>query len=289
MKKFLARAIVAFAGLVTWPLSPARRGETRLLARELLLAIVPVETDRGRLIFDASSRWGFRWARNFLGGEPETREWLDALPDDACVWDIGANIGIVSLYAALVPGRRVLAFEPAAASFAALNRNIALNRMADRVAAYCIAFSEETRLDTLNMARTSAGTSMHGFGTETDQFGRTIDTRFRQGAVGFSIDDFVATFAPPLPTHVKIDVDGIEAEILRGGRKTLSAPSVRSMIVEIEKDLESPRNREILALVTGLGFVARPKASPELRNVVFDRPPPGGGGSGRDVRAANRL
>ena len=112
---------------------------------------------------------------------------------------------------------------------------------------------------------------MHGFGAVANQFGEPIDVRFRQGAVGFSIDDFVATFSPPLPTHVKIDVDGIEAQILRGGRKTLAAPSVESMIVEIERDLESPHNREIMELMTGLGFVARPKASPDLRNVIFDR------------------
>ena len=78
-------------------------------------------------------------------------------------------------------------------------------------------------------------------------------------------------FSPPLPTHVKIDVDGIEADILRGGRRTLSAQSVRSMIVEVERDLDTPHNREILGLMAELGFTARPKASPGLLNVIFDR------------------
>ena len=112
---------------------------------------------------------------------------------------------------------------------------------------------------------------MHGFGTERDQFGSAIDINFRQGAVGFSIDDFVTMFSPPLPTHVKIDVDGIEADILRGGCKTLSAQSVRSIIVEVERDQNSPHNREILGLMAGFGFNARAKASPGLRNVIFDR------------------
>ena len=221
---------------------------------------------------DANTRYGFLAAWSMPDSEPDTLEWLDSLPGDACFWDIGANIGTFSLYAALGRESRVLAFEPGAASFAVLNRNIELNGMSDRIAAYSIAFSETTRLDVFNMSGTSAGSSMHGFGTETDQFGEAIETRFRQGAIGFSIDDFVATFAPPLPTHVKIDVDGIEAEILRGGRNTLTAPSVEGMIVEIEGDLASPHNREIFDLMTGLGFVARPKASPQFGNVVFDRP-----------------
>lgn len=57
---------------------------------------------------------------------------------------------------------------------------------------------------------------------------------FRQGAVGFSIDDFARVFRPSPPTHVKIDVDGLEPDILRGRRDTLSAPAVRSVIMEVE-------------------------------------------------------
>ena len=176
-----------------------------------------------------------------------------------------------SLYAALRPNIHVLAVEPSASNFAELNKNIELNKMSERVRGYCIAFCDETRLDALNMAKTGAGRSMHGFGTETDQFGRTIRTEFRQGAVGFSVDDFVRMFSPPLPTHVKIDVDGIEDEILRGGMRTFSANSLQSMIIEIEGDHESSRIREINSLLAEMGFAARPAASPRFRNVVFDR------------------
>ena len=271
MRKLLARIIVAFAKLVTFPLGPMRRRDARIIAQGLLLATFAVETKRGQLIFDANTRYGFRGAWLFPSSEPDTLEWLDAIPDDACFWDIGANIGTFSLYAALRPKQHVLAFEPAASSFAVLNRNIELNHLSDRIAAYCVAFSEQTKLDALNMASTAAGSSMHGFGIETNQFDELINTKFRQGAVGFSIDDFVTIFSPSLPTHVKIDVDGIESRILRGGRDTLAALSVKSMIVEIERDLGSPRNREILALMTELGFTARPKASPLFRNVIFDR------------------
>lgn len=137
-------------------------------------------------------------------------EWIDAFPDDAVFWDIGANIGTFALYAGFKPVVRVLAFEPAASSFAVLNRNIELNSL-DRITAYCIAFAGDTRLASFNMASTSPGASMHGFGTERNQFGGAIDVNFSQGAVGFSIDDFVTMFSPLLPTHVKIDVDGIGA------------------------------------------------------------------------------
>ncbi len=205
--------------------------------------------------------------------EPDTRAWIDAMPEDACFWDIGANIGVFSLYAALrLRNGKVVAFEPAAGSYALLNRNIEANAMAHRISAYCIALAERTKLDTLNMATTSAGSWAHGFGTETDEFGNRIDTKFRQGAVGFSVDDFAEQFSPPLPTHVKMDVDGLEDGILRGGRAIFSAPSVRSMIIEL-RDLDSARNRRIADLMAGLGFVPRPKTSPDHLNIVFDRAP----------------
>ena len=274
MRKLFARIIVVFADLVTFPFfSSVRRADALMRAGSMLVERSSAEavTDRGRVSFCGPDlRATHSQAAVFQIHEPDTMQWIREFPEGAVLWDIGANIGAFALYASLRPTVQVLAFEPGAGSFAVLNRNIELNS-SDQVTAYCIAFAQDTRLDSLNMERTEAGSAMHGFGTEKDQFDQAIDVRFRQGAVGFAVDDFVEIFSPPLPSHVKIDVDGIEADILRGGRKTFSAPSVRSMIVEIERDLRSPRNSEILNLMAEFGWVARPKVSPGLRNVIFDR------------------
>ena len=272
MKQFLAYIVVAIAYLVTLCLGWRRGAEARLIASEHLTLIAPINTGRGRLLVHGRTQRAYRRIRRLYSQEPDTIEWIDTIPEGSCFWDIGANIGLFSLYAALRPSIRVLAIEPSASNFADLNKNIELNKMSEHVSGYCIAFCDETKLDVLNMAKTGAGGSMHGFGTETDQFGRTIRTAFRQGAVGFSVDDFVRTFSPPMPTHVKIDVDGIENEILRGGVRTFSARSVRSMIIEIEGDHNSARILEIRSLLAEMGFAARPAASPRFRNVVFERP-----------------
>jgi len=269
VRKFLARIIVAFAKLVTFPLEPTRRRDARIIVCDLLAPTYPVSTKHGELVFDAGFRWSLRSASVFPRWEPDTRDWIDEFPEGACFWDIGANVGMFSLYSALRPGIRVLAFEPAGNSFAVLNKNIGLNDMEDRIAAYCIAFSDDTKLDTLYMGFANAGS----FGTDVNQFDEVVDTKFRQGCVGFSVDDFMSSFSPPLPTHVKIDVDGLEAAIVRGGRTTFASPSVRSMLVEVEGDPTSPRNREIMASMTEFGFTARPLERPECRNIIFDRTP----------------
>ena len=241
MRAILATVIVLFSNLITCTLSPYRRAYTKAMALDRMSATVPVDTSKGQILFHTVSRSTYRRASHFFTDEPDTLEWIDSMTETACFWDIGANVGAFGLYAALKKGIRVLCFEPSASTYSILSKNIELNRFADRAVAYCLAFDGETKLDTLNMGNTKAGESMHGFGTDVDQFGREILATFRQGTVGFSIDDFVSLFSPPLPTHVKIDVDGLEADILRGGRETLSARSVQSVIIEVQGDREADR------------------------------------------------
>ena len=72
-----------------------------------------------------------------------TLAWIDEIGECSCLWDIGANVGVFSLYAALRPQVRVIAFEPGGGNYAALNRNIELNRMSSQISAYCIALAGE--------------------------------------------------------------------------------------------------------------------------------------------------
>lgn len=271
MRALTARLIVVFIDLVTLGFNPMRRASVLARVRSGIMPVVTIRTARGQFRAYSPSRISDWLLRRFHRDEPDTLEWIDEIPENAVLWDIGANIGLFGIYAALRPDVRVLAFEPAAGSYAALNENVRLNGMDDRISAYPVALAGEAGLDVLNMGSTEAGSSFNGFGTERHQFGGTIRTSFRQGAVGFAIDDFVRLLSPPLPTHVKLDVDGIEADILRGGRETLGAPGVRSMIVEIEGAIDSAHNREILDLMDELGLRARSKGSPDYRNVIFDR------------------
>ena len=261
MTSFLSIIIIWFIKLITAPLGAEKKlrtlRKTRAPFRKLIFALYKPGDPTFRLTGDF---------------ETDTREWLDNISVDGAtmLWDIGAHVGTYSLYAALRCDMQVLAFEPQAASYALLNETIERVGMDSRIVAYQIAFDSNTKLGRLNQADTGAGAGMHGFNTEKDQFDQPIATKFRQGAIGFSVDDFVQQFSPPLPTHVKIDVDGLELGILRGGAKTFSAPSVRSIIVELQGSDE--RQAEIVRLMAELGFMAEPKASPSYRNVIFRRP-----------------
>ena len=279
MRKFLIRVIVAFTKLITSRMNRQRRDDVFWGTAKALYPsdIIKTTEKDGNLLLDVGCRNLVKRVGHYRNTieyyEPDTTNWIYSMQDGACFWDIGANVGIYGLLACMNSTVCVLGFEPAARNFAVLNRNIELNKFDERFQSYCIAFSEQTKLDSLNLSDTGVASSMHGFGTKTDQFERAIPTKFRQGCIGYSIDDFVEFFAPPLPTHIKIDVDGLEPDILRGGKNTLSDISVKSVIVEVEEKPGASRSREILSLMTEFGFRARSKENPKYRNVIFDRIP----------------
>ena len=67
-------------------------------------------------------------AETFLTKEPETLEWIDRMNEGAVLWDIGANVGIYSVYAAVSKRANVIAFEPSIFNLEFLARNIKKGR-----------------------------------------------------------------------------------------------------------------------------------------------------------------
>ena len=165
--------------------------------------------------------------------EKETLEWIDSIGKGETLWDIGANVGLYSLYAAQ-SGVHVLAFEPSPANYHLLNSNIEKNCLHHSISAYCLAFSEKTELGSFYMSSTEAGSALNSFGEAVDWQGKPFDPAMRQGMIAFAIDDFIKQFDPALPNHLKIDVDGIEPLILRGASSLLSEDSLLSLQVELD-------------------------------------------------------
>jgi FkbM family methyltransferase len=104
-------------------------------------------------------------AKTLLDKEPATIRWIDTFAPGEVLWDIGANIGIYTLYAGVVKGIEVLAFEPAAFNHALLCDNIRLNGLEDRVAAYGLAFADRSGVGTLTVADDEPGAAVASVGT----------------------------------------------------------------------------------------------------------------------------
>jgi FkbM family methyltransferase len=169
--------------------------------------------------------------KSFATKEPETLGWIRNFSKHEVFWDIGANVGLYSIYAAH-RGARVYSVEPSVFNLEFLVRNICLNQVADRITILPIAVGTPTVcFESMHLSSSAWGDSGNSFG-DLD-VGRSGPNRFAYSykIPGFPIDDLVGKLGVALPDHIKIDVDGIESEIIESGRATFS--TVKSVLVEI--------------------------------------------------------
>ena len=170
----------------------------------------------------------------FSTKEPETLEWVNRLPDGCTLWDVGANVGLYSVYAAKRKQCRVIAYEPSVFNLELLARNLFLNGLQDRVTIIPVALSDGLGPSLLRMGTTEWGGALSTFGKETGWDGKPIRDVFAFRTLGLSMDQAVAELQLPVPDFIKMDVDGIEHFILQAGPKTLS--QVKGVLVEINDD-----------------------------------------------------
>jgi FkbM family methyltransferase len=194
-------------------------------------------------------------ANSILSKEPDTIAWIDRFESGDIFWDVGANVGIFSLYAARRRGVQVLAFEPSADNYMVLCRNIEMNALEGRIVPYCLALTGSTGLGVINSPSCEMGSALHHFGGrgETSRYWDGDAHICAQGMVGFTIDDFIRQFQPPFPTRMKIDVDGLEWSILQGAGQTLSDPRLQSIMAELTLSDEAERDHA-LTWLSDVGF-----------------------------------
>lgn len=186
--------------------------------------------------FHSDSFEAHQRARTFLGKEPDTINWLNKnlKPDDVFL-DIGANIGIFSLYVAkhLSGSGHVYACEPHLPTAAQLLRNVALNGLGDRVSVLSIAASGSDGFAPFHYKRWREGASGSQLAIEGGPgMERPAGTELKYG---LTIDSMVSQGVIRPPNLVKIDTDGIEIPIVRGMAKLLQSPQrPRSLMVEVQ-------------------------------------------------------
>lgn len=189
----------------------------------------------------ASNRLAAKRVHSLMTKEPTTIPWLETFTQDDVFFDIGANVGMYSIFASAVTGCRTYGFEPEALNYGELNKNIFINRLHSRVTAYNIAISNEVRVGELFLGAFGYSYSHHDFNESTwaeDHFfgdkSTKIGERLHQGCVSLPIDDLVMKHGLPQPNHIKIDVDGLEDRVFAGMRQVLRAPELKSVLIEID-------------------------------------------------------
>lgn len=203
--------------------------------------------------------------------EPEIRtKILEGLkPGDTFV-DIGANVGFYSLCASRVVGSKgkIYAFEPAPSTYAALKNNIDLNGVTNIITA-SVALSDtqgQAKLF-LDAKHNSGATSLR----RSPNSGPAIDV------VLTTYDQFAKENELPVPSLVKVDVEGAEVKVLRGMNDLLGRPNHPHVILEVSewslREMGSSKE-ELFDIMDNHGYRAILLSAPKLsifskKNIFF--------------------
>ncbi len=199
-------------------------------------------------------------ADTFSTKEPETLEWIDRMPENSVVWDIGANVGLYSCYCAKLRGCKVYAFEPSVFNLELLARNIYLNGLTQSVTIVPLPLSESLTRSTLNMTSMDWGGALSTFDKGYGHDGEAIRKVFEFPTIGLSMTDAVKLLNIPVPDYIKMDVDGIEHLILKGGMDVLR--KAREVLIEINDQFDEQANDANKYLLEA-GFVLKEKRHAE--------------------------
>lgn len=214
-----------------------------------------------RLTFAVPNRLAYFRIATFSTKEPETLAWIDAMPRGAVLWDIGANVGLYTCYAARARGCRVVAFEPSVFNLELLARNVCLNELTQQVTLVPLPLSDKVSENTLNMTSTQWGGALSSFGVEHGFDGKPLDKVFEFRTVGTPGDLLPGALSIPIPDFIKVDVDGIEHLVLRGCRHVLER--VRGVQVEVNDAFEA-QSQEVRRLLEDAGLQLISKTHSEL-------------------------
>jgi FkbM family methyltransferase len=185
------------------------------------------------------------------------------LPPHGTFFDVGGNVGLVTME---VLGRTsdrpidVHAFEPHPENIGALRRNLELNRDA-HVQIVAAAVGNRIGSAALGVSANEHESGSHRVGSEHDGGSPIADTMTVQMT---TLDDYTREHGIERVDVLKVDVEGLEAEVLEGARELLSGQRVGLIILEMSdsgSDATGGDSRNLHDTLAAYGYKATPIAS----------------------------
>jgi FkbM family methyltransferase len=271
MKAFIKKSLKKFLHIAISLLFKSKVGNFILdtfidtcLSRQIL-----VKHKNVKMIFCTPNALCYFRAKTFSVKEPETIKWIDKFVSNSIFWDIGANVGLYSIYAGK-KGHKIISFEPSFFNLESLSRNINLNNLNENVIVFPLALNDKTLLSKFHLSNIIWGSAHSTFDKKFISSGENMNIKFSYKTLGVKIDEIIKIFNMKQPRYIKIDVDGIEHLILKGGKKTIG--KTKSILIEVSKKFEA-HHYTILNILNSLGFKLKNEFGSEkyYKNQIWEK------------------
>jgi FkbM family methyltransferase len=187
-------------------------------------------------------------AKTFFTKEPDTLVWIKKMDPYKVFWDIGANVGIYSIYAAKVHKNfKVYSFEPSVLNLNILVKNINKNKLNKKITIITSPLSDKLTLGNFNLGSSEEASANSSFNAK-----RSRNLSYMTNSLNSKL--LKKFYKIQQPDYVKIDVDGNEFEILKDLLSVFN--SIESILIEVNKN-----EREIKGLMRRKGYFLESKGT----------------------------
>ena len=224
--------------------------------------VIEIDILKGNRLYFVTGHGRLVWrAKTLLTEEKSMIKWVDSFSDDDILFDVGANVGSYSLYAAKTKKIKVFSFEPEINNFQLLYANIHKNQLHEYITPVNLALHNKTTTTTFHIRSFSKGEALNCIGRKAIYVTDSSDN-IEQKALCMTGDDLVDIFKMPRPTKIKIDVDTNELQVIEGMKKTL----LHVEEIYIELDVSFSEHKTVLLILNNMGFVIKEKCKAKAPN-----------------------
>lgn len=266
--RFIAKSIINIFGL-----NSNNKLSTEL--QQMLDPKIKIKINDNQYITYTTGHGRLLWRANTLFTEEKMIiDWLNSFNENDIFYDVGANVGIYSVYVAKLKNIRVYSFEPEINNIQTLYSNIYKNELFASCTIIPIATDNEIGIKPFHIREFTKGGALNTVGR--DPFYESQNANyFKSATLCSTMDNIIETYKLLKPTRIKIDVDTNELRVMEGLVKTLSFGSLKDIYIEL--DFNQEEHQKVVTILNNNNFRIKKKESPELKheneiyNCLFSR------------------
>jgi len=214
---------------------PFGRNINTLFLQKIWEQTTKLQVNGKEIIFHSPNWLTYYRAKSILVKEPETIAWINNMEAGFDFWDVGANVGTYSVYAAKNSEVKVLSIEPSFLNLELLFRNIQSNKLDSKIKILPVALSNKSEFQHFFMSASNLewGGAHNSAGERVTQDGSFMENAVSSIQVSISAFDLIDLMHVEVPKYLKIDVDGLELSVLEGFGRFIA--NISEILVEIDQ------------------------------------------------------